>query len=1128
MNIRCLFLSLSFFLVSLTGVAKEYMFRHIEADEGLSNSQINTIFQDSRGYMWFGTSSGLNRYDGYQMKVYRSSADDARSLPDSYIRNILEDASGLLWIETSVGYAIYHPQTDDFDRDVRQHIFQYGLAEEPTSVFVDKKGDFWFYVAGKGCYWYNVAQKLLFPFEQGEGAGMLPMGEIVYMTECKEGTLLVYNSGLLVCVNGDMRRIAWMNDYIPARTAPRKHYYAAFVDKNENVWVYSIPGVRIYNKEQNKWIPSMSALAEQWGLPKDLEIDNGVMGMGQDMNGVLWLATRHHGLLIVDPQTKTVKWERASEADARSLKHNSMRTLYVSPEKDVVWAGAAKSGLAYYSGSMFKFYTDVRMDVTAIAPNGKEAYWVGTSKHGIFSYNPRTRKTTPLNAAIDLSKHEMFSLYAGHDGALWAATNKGLVFRLKDEGKSVENYQIVTADANPVPATHVITDLLEDDRGYLWIATLGAGVQRLDVRTGKLTVFTVDKNNLPSDRINSLEFTRNRNLLMGTTNGVAVLDLEKNTVTSYGGTLEGNNPYTSPYVNHVIEDHRGLWWIATRDGVNIYDTKADRLDVIGAAEGLTNAVVLGVGCSGAETVWASTAGGICNIVVEKNETGTGYIYRIYNYSENDGLQGYEFNQRSIWVSSDGEVAMGGTHGMNVFHPNEIVYNKKLPKVIFSSLRMSDHEVKVGEVVNGSVVMPKALVNGGQIFLTHAHPSFTVMFGSDDYSMPEKTSFQYKLEGFDDQWHDCAPLRNGVTFTNLSPGKYTLKVKATNGDGYSNNEMSHLQIVVTGPFWASTWALLIYVAILFVLLGLFMRVWRRNERLRIRKELLADGALFASEEADESVTEVAEGGTNAGLPLPEPVVEETLPLLVAADENVEYLEYIRDCLSGQFRVVSAVDAEVAWGQIAAQRPDVVLLSVSSIESETYFLCHRLKADSDTADIPVVLLITRQVRDELEAVGMDDVCLVKPVTKELLLRRLQLLLSGNDEQAVDALDAAVEQVPLSGEEQLIADATRYVEENISRPDLSVEEMARQMHMSRAHLYKNLMAACGKTPIEFIRFIRLKHAAELLKDSRYNISEVAYQVGFNSPKYFSKYFSAEYGMTPSAYQDSHRSAHLSPTAK
>ena len=161
----------------------------------------------------------------------------------------------------------------------------------------------------------------------------------------------------------------------------------------------------------------------------------------------------------------------------------------------------------------------------------------------------------------------------------------------------------------------------------------------------------------------------------------------------------------------------------------------------------------------------------------------------------------------------------------------------------------------------------------------------------------------------------------------------------------------------------------------------------------------------------------------------------------------------------------------------------------------------------------------MKDELEAVGMDDVCLLKPITKEHLQKRLQLLLAGDDEQAVDALTATMTQSELTVEEKLMADAARYVEENISRPDLSVEEMARQMGMSRAHLYKCLMVACGKTPIEFIRAIRLKQAAELLKDSRYNVSEVAYQVGFNNPRYFAKYFAEAYGVLPSAYQEKFR---------
>ena len=217
--------------------------------------------------------------------------------------------------------------------------------------------------------------------------------------------------------------------------------------------------------------------------------------------------------------------------------------------------------------------------------------------------------------------------------------------------------------------------------------------------------------------------------------------------------------------------------------------------------------------------------------------------------------------------------------------------------------------------------------------------------------------------------------------------------------------------------------------------------------------------------------------------------------------------------GVYETEAISDADMAWEIIGEKRPDLVVLSVSSIESEVYFLSHRMKADSEKATIPLVLLISSQMKGELEAVGADDACLVKPITRELLQKRLRMLLAGELSDEMEKEEAA--SVSLTLDQQLLANAASYVEENISRSDLSVEEMARHIGMSRAHLYKRLMAVSGRTPVEFIRDIRLKRAAELLKDSRYNVSEVAYQVGFNHPKYFSKYFLEVYGVLPSVYQ-------------
>lgn len=1107
---------LFFFLVStLTIRAAERMFTHLEAQHGLSNSQINCIFKDSRGFMWFGTSSGLNRYDGYRMQVYRNRPDNLLSLPDSYIHDICEDHNGLMWVRTSVGYAIYNPRTDNFEREVRQHVFQYGLDAEPTLVYVDHLGNYWFYVQGRGCYWYNISQKILYPFMQGEKNGMLPLGDISYMTECSEGLLVVYNTGLMACLNGDMRRIVWMNDYIPSSAPVVKNNYKAFVDKNENVWVYGTPGVRIFNKSQNKWIASLPAFAEQWGLTADARVADAVVGVGQDANGTIWVATRHYGVLLIEPRNRAFKWCQSDSKEKRSLLHNSLRTLYITPERDMVWIGTAKSGIAYYSESAYKFHTDIKTDVTAIAPNG-EGYWLGTTMNGILAYNPKTGVLNPLEADIQFKNHEIFALLSARDGSLWAATNKGLFFRIED--KKTTEYRIISNDGSQQPVNYVITSLFEDDLGKIWVATLGAGLQCLDTRTGKITTYSKERDKLPSNKVNSIAMTKKRELLLGTPNGVAVLNPTKNAITSYTGSKGGNSSFTSLYVNQVIEDSRGLWWIATRDGINIYDEVNDRLTVLGAAEGFRNAVVTAVSCSGPQMVWATTAGGIANIVVDMNETGSEYIYRIYNYTEQDGLQGYEFNQRSMWVQTSGEVAVGGIHGLNVFHPNQIIYNKRLPKVIFSELYLGDKRIDVGQEMEKQVILKSAINEGRLVELVSSKEPLTIMFGSDDYTNPAKTLFKYKLEGYTPDWLNCSPLQNGVTFTNLPTGKYQLKVKAINSDGYSNNEASQLTIVVKGTFWTSVWAYLIYIVLFVLLLWILLRIWTKRERKRLVEELKYQPASLETQQTPlESETEEEIEEEEVALP----------PLAVVVERSSEFRNYIVDCLGVAYRTIVADEAEMGWERILLQQPDVVLLSVDSTESDVYDLRRRIKGDKRTENIPVLLLVARQMK-YMQSED-DDTILTKPFTKDQLRKQLQSLLEADDVETHSLTDEDEEallqsQATLTSEdESFLTNATAYVEQNLSRPELSVEEMATHMGMSRAHFYKRMMAVSGKTPVEFIRSIRLQHATELLKDPRYNVSEVAYQVGFNNPRYFTKYFTDAYGILPSVFRDLHQKGNL-----
>lgn len=201
-------------MVCFSAASHDYMFKHLEVKDGLSNNQVNAIYKDSNGFMWFGTASGLNRYDGYNIKIYRSQKDDEKSLPDSYVEDIQEDASGNLWIRTGSGYAIYNSASDVFDRNVEAWMWNVGLTGNPSLIYIDKEKTFWIYINGKGVYSYREGQKNAVAVKEADE--LLAKAEVSDMKECGEGILLVLSNGILVCIDEESKISSG-----PIRTLPK-------------------------------------------------------------------------------------------------------------------------------------------------------------------------------------------------------------------------------------------------------------------------------------------------------------------------------------------------------------------------------------------------------------------------------------------------------------------------------------------------------------------------------------------------------------------------------------------------------------------------------------------------------------------------------------------------------------------------------------------------------------------------------------------------------------------------------------------------------------------------------------------------------------------------------------------
>ena len=1324
-------------------VAQSYQFKHLEVSDGLSNNSVNTICKDRDGFMWFGTTTGLNRYDGYTFKIYQHAENDPGSLPDNYITDIVEMPDGRFWVNTGRGYVLFDKEQDCFITDVTGFMKNLESGGVPEQVFVDREGNTCLSVAGEGCYRYKEGGKRLF-FSYVEHS--LPEHGVTQIAECSDGLLLIYNTGLLVCLDRATLAIKWQSDeikkYIPAGKTIE---FSLFVDRDNCIWAYSLMGIWAYDCGTKSWRTDLTAI---WSSRPDVIIH----AVAQDIEGRIWVGKDYDGIDVLEKETGKVTSLVAHDDNGRSLPHNTIYDLYADRD-GIMWVGTYKKGVSYYSESIFKFNMYEWGDITCIEQADENRLWLGTNDHGILLWNRSTGKAEPFwRDAEGQLPNPVVSMLKLKDGKLWVGTFNGGLYCMN--GSQIRSYKEGVGNAL---ASNNVWALVEDDKGRIWIASLGGGLQCLEPVSGTFETYTSSNSALLENNVTSLCWVDNNTLFFGTANqGVGMMDMRTREIKKIQGQ-SGNVKLSNDAVNHVYKDSRGLVWIATREGLNVYDTRRHVfLDLSPVAEAKGN-FIAAITEDQERNMWVSTSRKVIRVTVASDGKGS-YLFDSRAYNSEDGLQNCDFNQRSIKTLHNGIIAIGGLYGVNVFAPDHIRYNKMLPNVMFTGLSLFDEAVKVGQSYGGRVLIEKELNDVENVEFDYKQNIFSVSFASDNYNLPEKTQYMYKLEGFNNDWLTLPLGVHNVTFTNLAPGKYVLRVKAINSDGYVGIKEATLGIVVNPPFWMSWWAYLLYaVGLVIVLFLARYRMLKRerekfhlqqienevakneeinnmkfrfftnvshelrtpltliisplegmlkettdelqstrlqlmyrnaqrllhlvNQLLDFRKGEMSTHQLSLSEgdiisyvhsvcnsfllmadkkhiqfsffsgidtfsmafDADKvgkivmnllsnafkftpeggrvtvmiehvagtpDILEIKIADTGIGISdvdkehiferfyqaghkgveettgngiglslvrdfvtlhegevkvfdnigmgsvfviqfpvkhvetqvqLPEetgmPAGDEedkemkeeareemerkNFPLLLIVDDNEDFRIFMRYSLELQYRVKLAVNGKEAWEMMQEELPDLVISDVMMPQMDGNELCRLIKQDKRTAHIPVILLTARQNTEaKLEGLqtGADDY-VTKPFNMTILVLRIRKLieLSRYHRVTQGMIDPAPSEIVITSlDEKLIEKAIKYVEDNMSRTELSVEELSRELGMSRVHLYKKLLQITGKTPIEFIRVIRLKRAAQLLRESQLHVSEVAFEVGFNNPKYFSRYFKDEFGVLPSVYQE------------
>ena len=785
-------------------ISAERIFKTLDARNGLTSSQVNCIMKDSRGFMWFGTPAGLYRYDGYQFRHFQSDSQNGYSLPDSYIESIQETRDGHLWIKTATSYCIYDPQQEIFERDMHQVFNKMGIRDVPQIVYIDRHQNLWGYIPNKGVICYNMQQQLQYEFTVTDDGQGLMEGTICSIGECKDGAILVYDDGRIMCCTiTPQQHIEWSNKDV--RNLRKTKTLKVFADQMDNIWLYGQGTLFVFNKAQGKWD---TTIGHPLGL-MGLGVDYGVNGMGGDRNGNIWVGTNRHGLISINVSTHEVVEVPLKTMNAMNYPQNNAGILSIYVDNtDLLWAGTAKSGVAFYGENIYKFESKIMGDITAMAQDSTGQIWYGTSDNGLYDND------------IELVSQKVSAMAFTPEGSLWVGSKQNGLTRIQNGETKI--YSIARDDTHRTMIDDHINALAVDKTGNLWIATDG-GMQVYNSRLDQFSNYTRENGKIRVNKITSLFYASGNRMLIGTSEGLIIMNISTTEMTYLIGNTTSIKKFTNNYVTQVFEDSRGLIWVGTREGVNVLNLEYDMLDYLTEYQGLCNNNICGIAEDANKNIWVTTSNGVCRIVVQRSvETGS-YDYGLYNYSNYDGLQSNEFNLGSIMLNSNGQIMMGGLYGINWVYPKSQSERDNLPRVMLTQLFVGEEEIQVGHSYSNNVILPIALNETSRIELDNDQNTFTIKFAAGDYNQSERLQFMYQMEGLDNNWYNGDALKHGVTFTDLGSGTYKLHVKAISAEGAVSDQERIVEIVINHPWYLQWWMLAVYA----LLIAVTLYVWKKG-------------------------------------------------------------------------------------------------------------------------------------------------------------------------------------------------------------------------------------------------------------------------------------------------------------
>ena len=790
--------------------APKLHFSHLSGEQGLSNSTIEAIFQDSRGFIWIGTRDGLNRYDGHEMIVYRYDPLDSNSLSDSYIRYICEDRSHQLWVGTINGLNRLDPVTNHFFRYKHRDGDDNSLSHNGiTALLEDRSGHLWVATAGAGLNLFDQSNGHFLRFREGPD-------HIFCMYEDHTGSIWIGSQTGLYCYHPSTRTFTHIVN--PAITNPSGNTILAIQeDRQGNLWIGTEDdGLFLFDPLQK----TFTRFAHSDTAPTSLG-NNMIKCMLTDHQGRLWAGSINGGLNLFNAPAGSFFHYAYEPGNASSLSQRTISALFEDRQGNL-WIGTHRGGINIYSPGTEKFnlfrqepspnslsYNDVKTFCEDNSGNGN--IWIGTDGGGLDLFN-RDRHTfrhygyDPFNDR-SLSSSAVLDVMQDREGSLWVSTwGGGLNLFDKTKG-TFTRYQTNPADPHSI-SSDFVQKTFEDDEGHLWVGTYYGGLNQFDRKTKQFTRILMDpsgKTGLSGKNIVSLHEDKEGRIWIGTDDGgLNCYHQGTRHFTHYFNTEE-----KMPDLRVLFSDSKGRLWVGQK-GLYLLDAARDSFRLYPDSSGLAGEFIKGITEDEQGNLWLATSNGLTRFNPDT------HAYKKYNTG--DGLQDQEFEANAYLKTKDGEMFFGGINGFNCFYPGSIRSNPFIPPVYITGFQLSNRKILPGDT--GSP-LSEDISFTREIELSYRQSTFSFNFAALNYTTPENNQYAYKLDGLDKDWNYVGK-ENKAVYTNLGPGDYTFRVKAANNDGLWNEKGSALHITITPPFWKTGWFTILLVLLCIACLYAFYR------------------------------------------------------------------------------------------------------------------------------------------------------------------------------------------------------------------------------------------------------------------------------------------------------------------